>query len=176
MLPEPLVDDPDFTGLHRVEYGLWHGQGAAQLLAVVDKLAADVGELAAGLPGLTMDPADLPLRAHEILEDALRGHLSGLTDQGSGAGYAETEADMRGTRVVLDELAPLIDARRKDLLPAAATQMDALQQALRATGHDGVWTRPADAPPATRQRVDAALGALLETLAPVPDLLELPNS
>jgi high-affinity iron transporter len=176
-LPDGLpkgVADPGFTGLHRIEYGLWHGQGAAQLLPVIDHLTADLATLRGKLPELTVDPADLPLRAHEILEDALRDHLSGATDQGAGAGYAQTYADLAGTRVVLDELAPLINARRPDLLPTAKTQMDALQQALLATQQGGAWTlSPTTAPLATRQRVNAAIGALLETLAPVPDLLEV---
>lgn len=45
-LPDGLpggVHDKDFTGLHRLEYGLWHGQSAAQLLPVVTTLATDVG-------------------------------------------------------------------------------------------------------------------------------------
>ena len=41
-LPDGLVNgvnDKDFTGLHRLEYGLWHGQSAATLLPVVNVLA-----------------------------------------------------------------------------------------------------------------------------------------
>lgn len=165
--------DPDFTGLHRIEYGLWHGQGTAELLPVLDKLAADITTLRGTLASLTVDPADLPLRAHEILEDALRDHLTGATDQGAGAGFAETLADAQGTRVVLDELAPLIDARRADLLPTASRQLETLAATLQATRQNGRWTSVAAAPLATRQAVNAAIGALLETLAPVPDLLEV---
>jgi high-affinity iron transporter len=39
---------------------------------------------------LAGDPTNLPIRAHEILEDALRDHLSGIDDQGSGAAFAQT--------------------------------------------------------------------------------------
>jgi high-affinity iron transporter len=158
------VDDPGFTGLHRIEYGLWHGQGTTVLLPIVDKLATDVATLRAKLPTVTVDPTDLPLRAHEILEDALRDHLTGMTDFGSHAGYAETLADLQGTRVVLGELAPLVNARRPGLLPAANREMETLQQAL---------TAAKDTSLPTRQKVDAATGALLETLAPIPDLLEV---
>ena len=35
------VNDPGFTGLHRLEYGLWHGQPAAELLPVADALAQE---------------------------------------------------------------------------------------------------------------------------------------
>jgi high-affinity iron transporter len=165
--------DPDFTGLHRVEYGLWHGEPARSLLPVVDRLAADVSTLRGGLAQATIDPNDLPLRAHEILEDALRDHLTGATDLGSGAAFAETYADLQGTRVVLDELAALITARRPDLPDLARDQMATLEAALLANRRGGVWTSLADASLAARQRVNAALGALLETLAAVPDLLEI---
>ncbi|MEH3078255.1 MAG: EfeM/EfeO family lipoprotein [Quadrisphaera sp.] len=46
---EQGVDDPDFTGLHRLEHGLFHGQSAAQLLPVADQLATDVAAVQAHL-------------------------------------------------------------------------------------------------------------------------------
>jgi high-affinity iron transporter len=168
------VDDPDFTGLHRVEFGLWHGQKPAQLLPVVDKLAADIAELQRKLPQVTIDPTDMPLRAHEILEDALRDQLTGQSDEGSGTAYPQTLAGVQGTRVVLDELAPLLDARDKTLLPAARAQLSAVEQALAATRAGGPWRSPADTPLAAREAVDATIGAALETLSRVPTLLEVP--
>ncbi|WP_245178744.1 iron uptake transporter permease EfeU [Streptomyces montanisoli] len=176
-LPQGLpggVHDKDFTGLHRLEYGLWHGESAAGLLPVADRLGKDVATLREKLPKLTVDPTDLPLRAHEILEDALRDRLTGAADQGSGAMYAETEADIKGTRVVLGELAPLLRPRSPELLPTASKQLDALDKALGATRQHGVWRPFDDVPLAQRQQVDARIGSALETLADVPDLLEVP--
>ncbi|MGO9783962.1 MAG: FTR1 family protein, partial [Streptosporangiaceae bacterium] len=177
-LPDGLVDgvnDKDFTGLHRLEYGLWHGQGAASLVPVVNGLAHDVATVRKDLTSddLAGDPANLPIRAHEILEDALRDHLSGIDDQGSGAAYPQTYADLQVTRVVLGELAPLITARAPGLLPTAQAQLNALQTALLATQVHGRWTTVSSADLATRQQVDGTLGALLETLSSVPDLLEV---
>ena len=172
---QPLgVADPGFTGLHRLEYGLWHGQPAAALLPVTDQLTSDITALTAKLPQLTLDPTDLPVRAHEILEDALRDHLNGLTDEGSGAAYPETFADVQGTEVVLDELKPLIDARSPALLPAAHTQLAELSQALQATQVGGQWQPVSAVPLAARQRIDADIGAALENLSLIPDLLEVP--
>jgi high-affinity iron transporter len=178
-LPDGLpggVHDQNFTGLHRLEYGLWHGQGSAALLPVVDRLARDVAAVRKNLtsPDIAGDPTNLPLRAHEILEDALRDHLSGIDDQGGGAAYAETYADLQATRAVLGELSALISARAPELLPAARAQMDALQRALLAARAGGRWQSPGSAPLAVRQQVNAAIGALLETLSSVPDLLEIP--
>lgn len=178
-LPQGLpggVRDSGFSGLHRLEYGLWHGQSASQLKPVAATLATDISTLREKLPKITVDPTDLPIRAHEILEDALRDRLSGMADEGSGAAYPETYADVQGTRVVLSELAPLITARSPRLLPTANGQLDTLAAALRATRHNGTWTPLDRAPQAMRERVDSAIGSVLETLDAVPDLLEVPPS
>ena len=87
-------------------------------------------------------------------------------------------AELQVTRVVLGELAPLISARAPTLRAAARTEMDALQQALLATraagGRQSQWEPPGSITLLARQQVNAAIGALLETLSQVPDLLEVP--
>jgi high-affinity iron transporter len=169
------VADPGFTGLHRIEYGLWHGQSGAQLVPVADQLTSDITTLQGKLPQITVDPTDMPIRAHEILEDALRDHLNGLTDEGSGAAYPETSADVQGTRVVLGMLAPQIAERAPGLLPAVDRQLDDLDAALAATqSPPGTWQPVGAVPQPARERVDAATGAVLENLSLIPDLLEVP--
>jgi high-affinity iron transporter len=176
------VADKDFTGLHRLEYGLWHplqrGQQAAQLRPVAATLASDVARVQRHLASadLAGDPTNLPVRAHEVLEDALRDHLSGLDDQGSGAAYPETYADLQVTRAVLGDLAALISARQPGLMGTLHGQLDVLQRALLATQRDGHWMPRSAVPLAQRQAVDGATGALLESLSSVPDLLEVPPS
>ncbi|HTU37141.1 MAG TPA: EfeM/EfeO family lipoprotein [Acidimicrobiales bacterium] len=169
------VNDPQFTGLHRLEYGLWHGQSASTLLPVAQALANNIGVLQVNLASddVAGDPTNLPTRAHEILEDALRDHLSGIDDFGAGAEYAETAADLQVTRTVLSDLAPLIASRAPHLLPTADAQMNALQRALSATQVDGQWENSDQISQADHERVDAAIGALLQTLSAVPDLLQV---
>ena len=180
-LPDGLPDgvqDSGFTGLHRLEYGLWHGQSAAQLLPQVATLDADIAVVTKNLAtdDEAGDPTNLPIRAHEIMEDALRDHLSGIDDEGAGAAFPQTYADVQVTRTVLDELSGPITARVPTLLPLADQQLDTLQSALLATRSGGRWQTPQQTPLAARQQVDAAIGALLETLDQVPDLLEVPPS
>jgi high-affinity iron transporter len=171
---EQGVNDPGFTGLHRLEYGLWHDQEASQLIPVTDQLARYVTSLKGQLAQLSNDPTSLPVRAHEILEDALRDHLTGQLDQGSGADYAETLADVQADRVVLGEIANLITARAPQLLPAVYGELDTLQQALLAARVNGQWVSISAVPLAQRQDVDAAIGAVLENTSLIPDLLETP--
>jgi high-affinity iron transporter len=169
------VDDPSFTGLHRLEYGLWHGQSFAVLEQVTATLATNVATVQKQLTSddLTGDPTNLPLRAHEILEDALRDHLSGLDDQGANAAYPETYADTQVTDTILTELQPLLATRSPHVAATAKAEIAMLQQALLATQTDGHWSSPEQVPLATRQRINAAIGAALETLSTVPDLLEV---
>ncbi|WP_328601403.1 iron uptake transporter permease EfeU [Nocardia terrae] len=168
------VADPDFTGLHRLEYGLWHGQGTDQLLPVVDRLGADIAAIGDNLTSTDIagDPTTLPVRAHEILEDALRDHLSGLDDLGGGAAYPMTLADVEVTRVVLDQLGAPLDERDPKLRPELNAKLDRLRTALLATQDNGRWRAPAQTPQANRQAVLAAIGAALESLDRVPRLLE----
>jgi high-affinity iron transporter len=170
------VNDKDFTGLHRLEYGLWHGQSAAELEQVTAVLAKNVATVRKNLASddLGGDPTNLPIRAHEILEDALRDHLSGIDDQGGGAGFAQTSADVQVTRAILGYLAPLIDARQPGLVTTLTTELDTLDQTLLATQANGAWTSLGAAPQSAREHVDAAIGAELESAASVPDLLEVP--
>ena len=178
-LPDGLpngVNDTGFTGLHRLEYGLWHGQPATELLPVADTLAKNVAAIEKNLTSddLAGDPTQLPIRAHEIIEDALRDHLSAIDDQGAGAAYAMTYADTQVDQVVLGYLANLIDERKPGLVATADSQLAALQSALLATKAGGQWQPLTAVSLEQREHVNASIGALLETLASVPDLLEVP--
>jgi len=163
-LPQGLpggVRDPDFAGLRRIEYGLWHGEALAALRPLVDAVAGQVAALRGDLPGATPDAIDLPLRVPEILEDALRFQRTGLTDMGAGADArpAELAADVDATEALLDMFGPLLDERRPELRPAAHAGLEKLRHAI-----------------AVRRDVDADLGGVLETLAQAPGLLEVAGS
>ncbi|MCW2522193.1 MAG: uncharacterized protein JWO63_528 [Frankiales bacterium] len=172
------VADVEFTGLHRLEYGLYHGQDALELSPVAATLAKNVAAVQAALSSdaLAGDPTNLPVRAHEILEDAQRDHLSGLDDEGAGAAYAETYADVQATQAVLGELSPLLTPRAPTLVTTLDQQLANLQAALLAGRSGGVWLAPDQLPQSVQEGVDSALGAALESLSSVPDLLEVPPS
>ena len=169
-LPDGLsggVHDPEFSGFHRIEYGLWHGQSMATIATLADKLVSDVAGLRSDFPTEQIDPNDLPLRAHEIMENTLQFQLTGRADQGSGTSLATALANVDGTQAVLDAIAPVMQSRYTGW-PMVATWMSTLRTALAAAQRPGGgWTPVADMPVAGRQRIDAAAGGLLEALAPV---------
>ncbi|MDX3456205.1 FTR1 family protein [Streptomyces sp. ME02-8801-2C] len=170
------VHDKDFTGFGRIEYGLWHGRNASELKAPARQLAADTVELRKAFPTQDFDPGDLPLRAHEILENTLQFELTGDADQGSGTELAVTDANLTGTRELLSVLRPLLTTRAPHLLTTVDADIARLQKLLDAEHHGAVWTPVDKLDAITRARLNGVTGQLLEDLAPVPDLLEIRKS
>jgi iron uptake system component EfeO len=161
------VRDKDFAGLRRIEYGLYHGRSAAELRPVADALVAAVAKLRKDFPSLQQDPADLGLRAHEIMEDTSRFVLTGRADQGSGSELATVNANLIGTRAVLSSLRPVLTGRYTELstMDAKLTRLATVLTNLRGT--DGNWPRWAAMNTRQRESVNGAVGDALESLAPV---------
>ncbi len=168
--------DPNFTGFHRIELDLWtnHDLNAAAgdtqtLQQLLDKLMA--APLNSYLPATPTGIASWVLRPHEVLEDADRDTLTANDDYGSGTGLASLSADVDAVRVMLSELEPTLEPLAPHMIEAAGGELDALDNAIDATRVNGTWVSVEDLPVRQRQQVDADLGAALETLAPLPDVL-----
>ncbi|MFI6542087.1 iron uptake transporter permease EfeU [Streptomyces prunicolor] len=170
------VDDKDFAGFHRIEYGLWHGQSAGELKVPAQQLAAAVVGLRKAFPTQDFDPGDLPLRAHEILENALQFELTGDTDEGSGTNLATVDSNLAGTRELLTVLKPLLTKESPKLLPGVDADIARLQKLLDSAHQGASWTPVEQLDETAKARLDGATGQLLEDLAPVPDLLEIRKS
>ena len=166
------VRDPGFAGFHRIEYGLWHGESASGLRGPADRLAEAVHALRDSWPGQRMDPADVGLRAHEILENTVQFELTGRTDYGSGTNLATARANLDGTRVLLGFLRPLLKTRATGL-PGIDSWMSRAQRTLDAFDHDGRWTPLVRLTRAQREKVDADLSELVERLADVAALTDV---
>ncbi|OIK00411.1 iron permease [Streptomyces sp. MUSC 14] len=170
------VHDKGFAGFHRIEYGLWHGQSAKDLTGPAQQLATDVAGLQKAFPSQDFDPGDLPLRAHEILENTLQFELTGDTDEGSGTNLATADANLSGTRELLTVLKPLLTSRAPKVLPTVDADIARVQKLLDAAHDGGHWTPVEQLGAGDRQRLNGATGQLLEDLAPIPDLLEIRKS
>jgi high-affinity iron transporter len=175
------TSDPRFTGFHKIELELWTDHNlpaaataAAHLMTSITSLTKR--SIASWFPLSTAGVSGLPLRCHEVLEDALRDTLSGDDDYGSGTGFASVHADVSGTRELLGLLAPLLDPRSAHLVARAHHALSRLDSVLDATRSHGSWVAVADVSRAKREAVDSAAGAAVEILAPVPDLLTIGRS
>jgi iron uptake system EfeUOB component EfeO/EfeM len=168
------VRSPDFTGLHRVELSLWQKRSTRAAAEPAARLARDVARLRAGVAKMDIDPLEYSLRAHEILEDGIHLQLSGQASPWSGSALVALRAEVRGTQVVLETLAPMIERRdatgalpqaRKALIRLTTT-LDGLQRA------DGSLPRWDRLPQRSRELVDGAAAGAAEQLAYVPEIID----
>jgi high-affinity iron transporter len=169
------VDDPGWSGFLRLEYALWQNQPAATVARVANQLDTFVHQLVSAFPQQTTPPNDLSLRTHEILENTLQFQFTGEEDQGSHTGLATAMANVQGTEMTLGVIAPLIRSRDPALLVAAQTDLQRLAGLVGSYQQpDGTWEPVQSLTQAQREQLDATIGQYLETVSPVPDLLQLP--
>jgi iron uptake system component EfeO len=170
------VSNPHWAGFYRLEYGLWHGQSAAELMPYASKLVADVRSLLATWPTMEIPLIDIGLRTHEILENALEFQLTGHDDYGSGTTLATTLANIQGTRELLSLLHPLLVTRYPGL-PGVYTWLNRLQTLLEAEHQpDGTWVPVSQLSASARQDIDAACSQALQELAPIASIAEPRNT
>jgi iron uptake system component EfeO len=166
------VHDPSWHGFHRIEYGLWHGEKAASLRLLGDRLVNDVRGLVHDFASAQVDPLDIGIRAHEITEDAVGFALTGRDDYGSHSALATVRADIDGTREVLRIVRPLLAPRFRAIkgadaqLDRSASDIDALRRP------DGTWPPLTALDRAVRERINSDISQLAEDLAPVATILE----
>ncbi len=167
------VASPQFSGLHRLEYGLWNGASLTSLQPWARKLSSDVSKLAAMLPGVQIDPLDYATRAHEILEDAVRDQLSGTDAPWSGAGVLGTSAGIVATTEVVKTLTPLL-TNRESVLPTVTADMAGLRATLATIvrAHGGSVPTTSQLTRTQSEQLDGSLGQALEGLAQIPGALE----
>jgi high-affinity iron transporter len=105
------ASDPRFTGLHRLEMGLWSGEALSSLIGFDVRLQHDLRSMRGVVARVTITPLEYATRSHEILEDAQRDLLSGMDVPWSHQGVLGTAAGVAATEEVFHTLEPLLSGR-----------------------------------------------------------------
>jgi iron uptake system component EfeO len=165
------VHDPAFTGFYRIEYGLWHGQSAAQLAGPAAKLDHDVTALRRFWPSMAGPARPRAAHARDPGERAaVPAHRARRQRQRDHAGHHRRQhhRDHRAAHGA----APAAGARYHGL-PAVYTWLGRLHRLLMAARQrNGTWTPVSKLTVAQRERIDSAAGQALEELAPIAVIFE----
>jgi iron uptake system EfeUOB component EfeO/EfeM len=105
------TSDPDFTGLHRIEMGLWSGANLHTLISYDNRLESELERLRDVVARVQITPLEYATRSHEIVEDAQRDLLSGIEVPWSHQGVLGTAAGLAATEEVFHTLEPLLSGR-----------------------------------------------------------------
>jgi iron uptake system EfeUOB component EfeO/EfeM len=167
------ASSPQFTGLHRIERGLWSSASPRSLLVWARGLGADVRALRHVVPTVAITPLDYATRAHEILEDAQRDLLSGVDVPWSGEGVLAAAAGLQATEEVINTLRPLLDGR-ENVIEAVDTGLQHLGSAMAALRreHGGHYPTLGQLTQRQSEVLNGTMGGTLEALSQVPGALE----
>lgn len=165
---------PRFTGLHRIEAGLWTGAPPRSLLGAAERLETAVQRLRKVLARVPIAPVEYATRAHEILEDAVRDLLSGADVPWSHEGVLATQAALQATEEVVFTLRPLIPFD-EHIIDDVDVETGRVRSALAsiAAAHGGRLPSSTALTARQAELLDGTLGGALEALAQVPGAFEL---
>ncbi|TFV61036.1 EfeM/EfeO family lipoprotein [Mycobacterium sp. PS03-16] len=102
------VDDPAFTGWHRLEYLLFSQnttEGGAQF---ADQLDADIATLQQQMPSVEVTPVDVSNGAAELIEEVSEGKITGEEDRYSKTDLWDFDANLQGSQAAVNRMAPAL--------------------------------------------------------------------
>lgn len=102
------VDDPTFTGWHRLEYLLFEKnttEGGAQF---ADQLDKDIATLKDEFAAVEVKPVDVSTGAAELIEEVSEGKITGEEDRYSKTDLWDFDANLQGSQAAVSKLSPAL--------------------------------------------------------------------
>ena len=110
------VDDPAFTGWHRLEYLLFEENttdGGAQF---ADQLDRDIATLNEQMPTIQVAPSDVAVGAAELIEEVSEGKITGEENRYSKTDLWDFNANLEGSQAAIEDLTPALEQADPGLL------------------------------------------------------------
>jgi iron uptake system component EfeO len=120
-------DDPEFVGWHRLEKGLWFDGTTDGLAPIAAGLLVDAQDLQGRLADMDIEPRVIARGAGELIEEVAQSKLTGEEDRYSEADLVSIEANVTGSKKIVDILRPTLlqlDAGYVTGVDAAFTAVD----------------------------------------------------
>ena len=133
------VDDPAFTGWHRIEYYIFEKNTTDGAVPFADQLDKDIAALKDALSGVTVEPINVSNGAAELIEEVSQGKLTGEEDRYSKTDLWDFDANLQGSQVAVDKLALALSAKDPALLGEITAGFSQLFDTMRPLRQGGGW-------------------------------------
>ena len=110
------VDDPEFTGWHRLEYLLFEKNTTEGGAPFADQLDKDIATLKEQFATLEVKPVDVATGAAELIEEVSEGKITGEEDRYSKTDLWDFDANLQGSQAAVDKLTPALEEADPALL------------------------------------------------------------
>lgn len=105
--------DPEFTGFHRIEHGLWINKSTKDLGPFADKLQSDVEQLQKRLVALTFPAEKVVGGAAVLMEEVAATKISGEENRYSHTDLYDFQANFEGAYKIVELFRPLVEKEDK---------------------------------------------------------------
>ncbi|MGO4441909.1 EfeM/EfeO family lipoprotein [Mycobacterium sp. 2YAF39] len=110
------VDDPAFTGWHRLEYLLFEKNTTEGGAPFADQLDKDIASLKEQFPSVEVKPIDVASGAADLIEEVSEGKITGEEDRYSKTDLWDFDANLQGSQAAVDKLKPALEKADPELL------------------------------------------------------------
>lgn len=110
------VNDPEFTGFHRIEYVLWEKNTTDGLAQLADTLSNDVHDLQRRIDVLDFSANVVVGGAAELIEEVASGKISGEENRYSHTDLSDFQANVDGAAKIVSLFRSQIEAKNASLL------------------------------------------------------------
>jgi iron uptake system component EfeO len=181
------VDDPEFTGWHRLEYLLFQQNTAEGGAPFADQLDKDIATLNTQMPTLEVAPRDVAVGAAELIEEVSEGKITGEEDRYSKTDLWDFDANLQGSQAAIEKLTPALQEADPALLEKITKGFADLNATLQPLRRGDGWVLfctendPYPSPrctgvtvdPPTIDKLKAQLAGLSENVSQVAGVLKL---
>lgn len=123
-------EDPDFSGFHRIEKGLWADHSTAGLDKYADQLYRDAVELENRLTALTFPPSDVVGGAAGLIEEVAASKISGEEDRYSRTDLSDFQANVDGAEKIVELFHPLLEQENPELVTKIDSNLASVNEIL----------------------------------------------
>jgi len=166
------VDDPKWTGWHKLEYLLWVKDTTSGGAALADKLDKDLATLQTKMKSLEIAPKAVARGAGELIEEVSDGKINGEEDRYSHTDLSDFDANQVGSKQAYSFLEPIVRTKDKALATAIDQGFAAVEGSLEPYEvTEGVFKPFTSLTPADKATMQSKLAVLSENLAKVPAVI-----
>jgi len=124
------VDDPDFTGFHRLEYALFHDSNTKGMETYAQGLMDDINDLDSRVQDLTFPPKTVVGGAAALMEEVAATKVSGEEERYSGTDLWDFQGNVDGAREIFDLFKPLAAKEDADFVERVQDNFDDVEATL----------------------------------------------
>ena len=167
------ANDAAFTGFHRIEHALWVKKDVSDVKEIADKLFKDVESLQKEIDALSFPPSKVVGGAAVLIEEVAGSKISGEEDRYSHTDLSDFQANVEGSKKIVDLFRPLIEAKDKALLEKTDANFKQVEDILAKYKKQDGFELYDKLSEEDRKALQAPINALAEDLAKLRGILGL---